>query len=95
MKIVIDLAICFRSYVGAGLSFSVPQGIALPPSLQNIFKEIAADLNIHMSGSGDLTPWANQVVCYSMPRSRWRKPMLDLRMGDFYRCRDCGFKRPS
>jgi uracil-DNA glycosylase len=45
-----------------GLSFSVPQGVALPPSLQNIFKEIAADLNIHMSGSGDLTPWANQGV---------------------------------
>lgn len=45
-----------------GLSFSVPPGIALPPSLQNIFKEIAADLNIHMSGTGDLTPWANQGV---------------------------------
>lgn len=45
-----------------GLSFSVPPGIALPPSLQNIFKEIAADLNIHMSGTGDLTLWANQGV---------------------------------
>jgi uracil-DNA glycosylase len=45
-----------------GLSFSVPKGIALPPSLQNIFKEIAADLNIRMSGTGDLTPWAKQGV---------------------------------
>ncbi len=45
-----------------GLSFSVPHGIALPPSLQNIFKEIAADLNIQMSGNGDLTPWATQGV---------------------------------
>ncbi len=45
-----------------GLSFSVQQGVALPPSLQNIFKEVAADLNIHMSGKGDLTPWANQGV---------------------------------
>lgn len=45
-----------------GLSFSVPNGIALPPSLQNIFKEIAADLNLKMSGSGDLTKWADQGV---------------------------------
>ena len=45
-----------------GLSFSVPQGVALPPSLQNIFKEISADLNIKMSKTGDLTPWANQGV---------------------------------
>lgn len=45
-----------------GLSFSVPKGVALPPSLQNIFKEISSDLNIKMSGSGDLTPWADQGV---------------------------------
>jgi uracil-DNA glycosylase len=45
-----------------GLSFSVPNGIALPPSLQNIFKEISADLNVKMSKSGDLTPWADQGV---------------------------------
>jgi len=45
-----------------GLSFSVPNGIALPPSLQNIFKEIASDLNIKMGKSGDLTPWADQGV---------------------------------
>jgi uracil-DNA glycosylase len=50
-----------------GLSFSVPHGIALPPSLQNIFKEIASDLNtpdlnIKASRNGDLTAWANQGV---------------------------------
>ena len=45
-----------------GLSFSVPKGIALPPSLLNIYKEIAADLNIKMSRNGDLTPWAEQGV---------------------------------
>ena len=45
-----------------GLSFSVPQGVALPPSLQNIFKEISADLNIKMRKTGDLAPWANQGV---------------------------------
>lgn len=45
-----------------GLSFSVPEGAALPPSLMNIFKEIEADLGVKMSGKGDLTPWANQGV---------------------------------
>lgn len=45
-----------------GLSFSVQKGIALPPSLQNIFKEISADLNIKMGRDGDLTRWADQGV---------------------------------
>ena len=45
-----------------GLSFSVPGGVRLPPSLQNIYKEIASDLGLAMSGSGDLTPWADQGV---------------------------------
>ena len=49
-----------------GLSFSVPKGVATPPSLVNIFKEIESDLNIKMSTrnnkSGDLTPWAEQGV---------------------------------
>ncbi len=45
-----------------GLSFSVPNGVALPPSLMNIFKEISTDLNIKMSKTGDLTPWADQGV---------------------------------
>ncbi len=45
-----------------GLSFSVPTGIKPPPSLVNIFKEIASDLGITMSGGGDLSPWAAQGV---------------------------------
>ena len=45
-----------------GLSFSVPKGIAPPPSLMNIFKEISADLSVKMTKSGDLTPWAEQGV---------------------------------
>lgn len=45
-----------------GLSFSVPQGVVAPPSLKNIFKEIETDLGIQMSGSPDLTPWAEQGV---------------------------------
>lgn len=45
-----------------GLSFSVPQGITIPPSLVNIYKEIAADLGVSMPPSGDLTGWAKQGV---------------------------------
>jgi uracil-DNA glycosylase len=45
-----------------GLSFSVNDGIALPPSLQNIFKEIHNDLGIMPLPSGDLTRWAKQGV---------------------------------
>ena len=45
-----------------GLSFSVPKGIAPPPSLVNIFKEIESDLGIRIGRNGDLTPWADQGV---------------------------------
>jgi len=45
-----------------GLSFSVQEGVAFPPSLQNIFKEIANDLGTPMPMSGNLTRWAEQGV---------------------------------
>lgn len=45
-----------------GLCFSVPDGIAVPPSLQNIFKEIEADLHIAIPPSGNLERWAQQGV---------------------------------
>lgn len=45
-----------------GLSFSVPEGIAQPPSLQNIFKEIENDLGIPVPASGNLERWAEQGV---------------------------------
>ena len=45
-----------------GLSFSVPDGIILPPSLQNIYKEIHSDLGKPIPTSGDLTRWAKQGV---------------------------------
>ena len=45
-----------------GLSFSVPDGVPLPPSLQNIFKEIQLDLGKPMPPTGDLTRWAEQGV---------------------------------
>lgn len=45
-----------------GLSFSVNDGIAHPPSLQNIFKEIKNDLKILPPQSGNLERWASQGV---------------------------------
>lgn len=45
-----------------GLSFSVPEGMPFPPSLQNIFKEIQLDLGKPMPPTGDLTRWAEQGV---------------------------------
>lgn len=45
-----------------GLSFAVDEGVRIPPSLQNIFKEIAHDLTIQPKQSGDLTRWAKQGV---------------------------------
>ena len=45
-----------------GLSFSVPNGVKPPPSLQNIFKELRSDLNIPIPQSGNLEKWAKQGV---------------------------------
>lgn len=45
-----------------GLSFSVQKGVKLPPSLQNIYKELEADLGIKPRIDGDLTGWARQGV---------------------------------
>ena len=45
-----------------GLSFSVQKGVKLPPSLQNIYKELESDLGIKPRVDGDLTGWAKQGV---------------------------------
>jgi len=45
-----------------GLSFSVQKGMALPPSLRNIFHELNTDLGVPISKHGDLTHWAEQGV---------------------------------
>lgn len=45
-----------------GLCFSVRRGVAIPPSLQNIYKEIHAELGIAMPAHGQLTHWADQGV---------------------------------
>jgi uracil-DNA glycosylase len=45
-----------------GLSFSVPEGVAHPPSLINIFKELESDIGKVYPNSGSLTSWASQGV---------------------------------
>lgn len=45
-----------------GLSFSVKDGIKIPPSLRNIFKELSDDLKIKLPTSGNLEKWAKQGV---------------------------------
>ena len=45
-----------------GLSFSVKKGIATPPSLRNIYKELNSDLGIDIPTHGNLEPWALQGV---------------------------------
>jgi len=46
-----------------GLSFSVQKGVRVPPSLQNIYKELATDIpGFNIPNTGDLTEWAEQGV---------------------------------
>lgn len=45
-----------------GLCFSVPDGIRIPPSLRNIYKEIINDIGHCTYSTGDLSPWAEQGV---------------------------------
>lgn len=45
-----------------GLAFSVQDGVKVPPSLQNVYKEIQEDIGITMPAKGDLTAWAKQGV---------------------------------
>jgi len=45
-----------------GLSFSVPDGVRIPPSLKNIFKELHDDVGVPLPPSGNLEPWAKQGV---------------------------------
>ena len=45
-----------------GLSFSVPRGIAPPPSLKNIYKELSNDLGLDVPNHGCLSAWAEQGV---------------------------------
>lgn len=81
-----------------GLSFSVPQGIAPPPSLINIYKEIESDVGDRMNhANGDLTPWAEQGVlllnAYLTVREgeplTHRRPEYESFMAETMRFLDC------
>jgi uracil-DNA glycosylase len=45
-----------------GLSYSVPEGVKIPPVLRNVFKELVSDVGVPFPASGDLTRWAVQGV---------------------------------
>lgn len=45
-----------------GLSFSVPDGVKIPPSLSNIYKELNKDIGMPIPTTGNLTKWATQGV---------------------------------
>lgn len=47
-----------------GLSFSVPESVKVPPSLQNIYKEINSDLGYAIPNNGNLSQWAVQGVLF-------------------------------
>jgi uracil-DNA glycosylase len=52
----------FRAGQAHGLAFSVADGVRVPPSLANVFKELEADLGLPRSKSGNLTRWAERGV---------------------------------
>jgi uracil-DNA glycosylase len=69
-----------------GLCFSVPNGVQPPPSLVNIFKELASDLGIQRPGHGFLEHWARQGVLLL-------NSVLTVQMGQAASHRDRGWER--
>lgn len=69
-----------------GLSFSVQEGIPLPPSLQNIFKELVDDIGCPFPKNGDLTRWAAQGVLLL-------NTLLTVRSGEPFSHKDRGWER--
>lgn len=69
-----------------GLSFSVREGVALPPSLQNIFKELVDDIGCPYPRSGDLTHWAQEGVLLL-------NTLLTVRSGEAFSHKERGWER--
>ncbi len=69
-----------------GLSFSVPQGIKIPPSLQNIFKELVEDIGCDYPRCGDLSHWANEGVLLL-------NTLLTVRAGEPFSHKEQGWER--
>ncbi len=67
-----------------GLCFSVKEGIKLPPSLVNIYKEIKSDVGIVEPTSGNLTKWANEGILLL-------NTTLTVRRGQANSHKDCGW----
>ncbi len=62
-----------------GLAFSVPNGVLpLPQSLQNIRKELRADLHEDLPDGGSLKPGHNTVSYFSTPFSQWQKALPEV-----------------
>ena len=68
-----------------GLSFSVQPGIAIPPSLQNIYKELHDDLGLYIPNNGYLVKWAKQGVLLL-------NNVLTVRAGLANSHKDCGWE---
>jgi uracil-DNA glycosylase len=69
-----------------GLSFSVQYGVPLPPSLQNIFKELVADIGCPYPKSGNLSHWAHEGVLLL-------NTLLTVRSGEPFSHKDHGWER--
>lgn len=69
-----------------GLSFSVQSGVPLPPSLQNIFKELVADIGCPYPKNGDLSHWAHEGVLLL-------NTLLTVRLGEPFSHKDRGWER--
>ncbi|MBE5742568.1 MAG: uracil-DNA glycosylase [Clostridiales bacterium] len=67
-----------------GLCFSVKEGVKLPPSLVNIYKEIKSDLGITEPNCGDLTKWAEEGILLL-------NTTLTVRRGQANSHKDCGW----
>ena len=61
-----------------GLSFSVPEGIAHPPSLINIFKELESDTGKEYPKHGSMISWASQGYCSSMQPLQLKRAKLEV-----------------
>jgi uracil-DNA glycosylase len=69
-----------------GLSFSVQHGVPLPPSLQNIFKELVSDIGCPYPKSGDLSHWAHEGVLLL-------NTLLTVRSGEPFSHKERGWER--
>lgn len=69
-----------------GLSFSVQKGVPLPPSLQNIFKELVDDIGCSYPKSGDLSHWADEGVLLL-------NTLLTVRSGEPFSHKERGWER--